>query len=84
MNSRQWREGYVPHIRTWLHQKQWEDVLEEVPESADSFTDEEWGMLQAHYRKSGSRGVVCAHLPECKDDLTHAVKVLAVLKAMRS
>ena len=86
--SRQWQQGYVPHIATWLNQAQWKDVLEDEPESADTFTDEEYGMLAAYYRKLPGGEDICRHDPPCPDgeegNVLHARKLLAVLKVSRS
>lgn len=29
-DSRQWRDGFVPHPRTWLHQGRWDDEPEAI------------------------------------------------------
>lgn len=50
--SRQWREGYIPHPATWLHQERWTDEVAVTVTTPTSDPSRGW---QTH----------CPHRPPC-------------------
>ena len=83
--SRQWQNGAVHHIKTWLNQRAWIDALEEAPESADTLSEKDWRLWDFWVRRVGRhRAEVCEHDPECQDGQMHMERVLQVLRASRS
>lgn len=53
--SRQWREGVIPHAATWLNGKRWTDEL--LPDSCGKRGESEWERKTREARESGDRWV---------------------------
>ena len=79
--SRSWRDGFVPHMATFLFQRRWEDLTEAPPENRE-LTPREYKAWMSYARRVGSWELYrCRHDPKCQTDETHRRKMVDWLMA---